>query len=74
MGSILPVVVAMITPANLASVAITASSLGMLGILGAISARAGGAGIGRPTVRVLFWGALAMATSAAAGMLIGRAI
>jgi VIT1/CCC1 family predicted Fe2+/Mn2+ transporter len=74
MGSILPVVVAMITPANLASIAITASSLVMLGILGAISARAGGAGIGRPTVRVLFWGALAMATSAAVGMLIGRAI
>ena len=74
MGSILPVVVAMITPASLASIAITASSLVMLGILGAISARAGGAGIGRPTVRVLFWGALAMATSAAVGMLIGRAI
>ncbi len=74
MGSILPVVVAMITPANLASIAITASSLVMLGILGAISARAGGAGIGRPTARVLFWGALAMATSAAVGMLIGRAI
>lgn len=74
MGSILPVVVAMITPANRASIAITALSLVMLGILGAISARAGGAGIGRPTVRILFWGALAMATSAAVGMLIGRAI
>lgn len=74
MGSILPVIVAMAAPASLASAAITASSLAMLGILGAISARAGGAGIGRPTFRVLFWGALAMATSAAVGMLIGRAV
>lgn len=74
MGSVLPVIIAMVTPAHLASIAITASSLLMLGILGAVSARAGGAGIGRPTARVLFWGALAMATSAAVGMLIGRAV
>lgn len=74
MGSVLPVIVAMVTPAPLASIAITASSLAMLGILGAVSARAGGAGIGRPTARILFWGALAMATSAAVGMLIGRAV
>ncbi|MDP2801517.1 MAG: VIT family protein [Phreatobacter sp.] len=74
LGAILPVIVAMLTPPNLASIAIPAASLLMLAVLGAISAKAGGAGIGRPTVRIVFWGALAMATSAAVGMLIGRAL
>jgi VIT1/CCC1 family predicted Fe2+/Mn2+ transporter len=74
LGAILPVIVAMLTPSSLASTAIPAASLLMLAALGALSARAGGAEIGRPTARVVFWGALAMATSAAVGLLIGRAL
>jgi VIT1/CCC1 family predicted Fe2+/Mn2+ transporter len=42
-----------------------------LGVLGAVGARTGGAPIGRAMVRVLFWGALAMAVTGAAGALFG---
>jgi VIT1/CCC1 family predicted Fe2+/Mn2+ transporter len=42
-----------------------------LALLGAAGARLGGARIWRPVVRVAFWGALAMAISAAIGSALG---
>ena len=48
-------------------------AVGILAILGGVSARAGGAPMTPATVRVLFWGALAMAVTAGAGMLFGAA-
>ena len=53
---------------------VTAASLVYLSVLGAIGARAGGAGILRPTLRVTFWGAFAMAVTAGIGLLIGKAV
>jgi VIT1/CCC1 family predicted Fe2+/Mn2+ transporter len=50
---------------------VTGVSLVCLAALGAVGAKAGGAGIWRPTARVLFWGALAMALTAAIGRLTG---
>jgi VIT1/CCC1 family predicted Fe2+/Mn2+ transporter len=44
------------------------------GFLGVISAKTGGAEIFKPTVRVVFWGALAMAVTAGIGALVGRAV
>ena len=73
-GAILPVIVALAAPTRLASIAIPVASLLFLAILGAVSAKAGGAGVVKPTARVVFWGALAMATTAAIGAIIGRAV
>ena len=43
-------------------------------LLGAIGARAGGADVWRATVRVTFWGALAMALTAGIGRLFGTVV
>jgi len=43
----------------------------VLTALGALAARAGGAPVLRASLRVVFWGALAMALTAGAGKLFG---
>ena len=43
-------------------------------VLGAVGARVGGAGILRPTLRVLVWGAIAMAITAGIGRLFGAVV
>jgi VIT1/CCC1 family predicted Fe2+/Mn2+ transporter len=48
--------------------------LAFLAVLGAIGARAGGAKVLRATLRVTFWGALAMALTAGIGKLFGTVI
>ena len=53
---------------------VSVASLGFLALLGAIGARAGGANILRATVRVTFWGALAMALTAGIGKLFGTVV
>ena len=53
------------------TVAVTLVALGLLGDLGA---RLGGAPRGRATVRVVVWGAIAMAITAGIGALVGTAI
>ena len=45
-----------------------------LALLGIVGARTGGASPRRPALRVLFWGAAAMAATAAIGHLVGRAV
>ncbi len=56
-----------------AALAILSSAL-FLALLGAVSARAGGAPVARPVIRVVFWGALAMALTAGIGRLVGAAV
>jgi VIT1/CCC1 family predicted Fe2+/Mn2+ transporter len=73
-GAMLPVATALVLPARFTAVGIPLVTLVCLAVLGAIGARLGGAGIVRPTLRVAFWGALAMATTAAIGAVIGRAV
>jgi VIT1/CCC1 family predicted Fe2+/Mn2+ transporter len=73
-GALVPVLLAMISPAELTAAIVSAGSLVLLAILGALGARAGGAGIVRPMVRVTFWGAVAMAVSAGVGSLVGLAL
>jgi len=53
---------------------VVAASLILLGILGALGARVGGAGMLRPTLRVLVWGAFAMAVTAGVGHLFGSVV
>ncbi len=48
-----------------------AAALAVLAVLGAAGARAGGAKLLPAVVRVVFWGALAMAVTAGVGHLFG---
>jgi len=66
--------VAALAPRQLVSPLVTGSALLLLAILGALAARVGGASLGRGAIRVIFWGALAMAASALVGMLFGATV
>jgi len=50
---------------------VAGTSLLVLIVLGALAARAGGAPVLRASLRVVFWGALAMGLTAIAGKLFG---
>jgi vacuolar iron transporter family protein len=70
-GASLPLlVVGLTTPASL-MVAVAVSTLLFLALLGALGARAGGAVMWRASARVTFWGAFAMALTAAVGSFVG---
>ena len=60
-GAALPLLVAALVPEPLLLGSVAGSSLVFLATLGALAARAGGAPLLASTVRVTFWGALAMA-------------
>ena len=55
-------------------VGVSAASLMFLAMLGVIGAKAGGAAVGKSTLRVAFWGALAMAITAGIGKLVGTTV
>ena len=70
-GAALPLLAVAVTPAGArlgVTVAVTLLALALLGDLGA---RLGGAPRGRATARVVSWGAIAMAITAAIGALVG---
>ena len=73
-GAMLPVAVAAMAPLPMLSTLVTGSALALLAVLGALAARVGGATLWLGAVRVLFWGALAMAASAAVGRLFGASL
>jgi vacuolar iron transporter family protein len=73
-GAALPLVVAFLVPLAMNMVAVSVASLLFLALLGAVGARAGGANVTRATIRVAFWGALAMACTAGIGRLVGTAV
>jgi VIT1/CCC1 family predicted Fe2+/Mn2+ transporter len=73
-GAALPVLVAVFAPAALVAWLIPLASLCALAILGAVGAAIGGAPALKPTIRVTFWGALAMGATAGIGALIGQAV
>ena len=73
-GAALPLVAAWLSPIGPPMIiAVSASSLLFLAMLGAIGARTGGAPMGKATLRVAFWGVLAMAVTAGIGKLVGTA-
>jgi VIT1/CCC1 family predicted Fe2+/Mn2+ transporter len=53
---------------------VAGSSLLFLAIMGAVAARAGGANMVTGAVRVTFWGAIAMAITAAIGAIFGTVV
>jgi len=73
-GAAMPLLMVVVAPAAWLVVAVSAASLVFLALLGAIGARAGGADVWRATVRVTFWGALAMALTAGIGRLFGTVV
>ncbi|MBS3651598.1 VIT family protein [Pseudaminobacter sp. 19-2017] len=70
-GAVVPVLVALASPADKISIIVAASTLVALAILGSLGATAGGAGVVRGAARVTFWGALAMGVTAAVGTMFG---
>ena len=71
-GSAAPLAMVILSPAGLLAPLVAGASLLFLALLGAIGARAGGARIWPGTLRVTFWGALAMATTSGLGALFGK--
>ena len=70
-GAALPLLVAWVIPVEQLIPVVAVSSLVFLALLGGLAARAGGASIAVGTVRVTFWGALAMGMTAAVGRIFG---
>jgi VIT1/CCC1 family predicted Fe2+/Mn2+ transporter len=73
-GAFLPLLLVILLPAPLLVAGEATGSLLFLAILGWIGATAGGAHPLKPVVRVVFWGALAMALTAGIGRIVGTSI
>lgn len=72
-GSV-PLVAALLAPIGLTIAVVVTATLACLALLGLLGARAGGAPLLKPTIRVVFWGAAAMAVTAGIGRLFGVAV
>ncbi len=70
-GALLPLLAVAFAPATRIATSVTAASLLALTGLGILSARVGGARVWAATARIVFWGALAMALTAAVGRWFG---
>lgn len=66
-GAALPLLVAVVSVDGDEIIAVSLTALISLAVLGALGAKAGGANMVRAATRVCFWGALAMAATAAVG-------
>ena len=73
-GAILPVILAALFSGQLLIWVVSGAALVLLAALGAAGALLGGAPIWRPVVRVTFWGAAAMAATAAIGSIFGASV
>lgn len=72
-GAGLPLLSAWLSPERYLVPVVSATSLLFLVVLGGLAAYAGGAGMLKGTLRVTFWGALAMVITAGVGLLFGPA-
>ena len=70
-GAALPLLTVLVAPPALLIATVSTVSLIVLTVLGAVAARAGGAGMLAGALRVLLWGAFAMAVTAGIGALFG---
>jgi len=73
-GAILPTVVVLLAPMSRMVLAVSVAALLFLALLGWVGASAGGAKPLRPTLRVTFWGALALAATAVIGKVFGAVV
>lgn len=73
-GAALPLALVLLLPLAHLVIGVSLASLMFLAVLGMVGARAGGANIWKAAARVTFWGALAMAATAAIGTLFGTVV
>ncbi|MEH6827734.1 VIT1/CCC1 transporter family protein [Parasphingorhabdus sp.] len=73
-GAVLPVILAALLKGEMLIWIVSGAALLLLASLGAAGAILGGAPILRPVVRVTFWGAAAMAATAAIGSIFGATV
>jgi VIT1/CCC1 family predicted Fe2+/Mn2+ transporter len=73
-GATAPLALVLISPSEWSIPVVSMGSLAFLALLGMIGARTGGAEVLKPTIRVTFWGALAMALTAAIGAIFGTVV
>lgn len=73
-GAALPILVVLLVPAETIATGVILSSLVFLAALGLMGARAGAAPVMKSIVRVVFWGALAMAVTAGVGSLFNTKV
>ena len=73
-GAAMPLAMVLLMPRSALVVGVSVASLLFLALLGAIGARAGGANVLKATLRVTFWGALAMALTAGIGAVFGTVV
>lgn len=73
-GAAMPLLTILIAPAAYLISVVAGTSLLFLAILGALAAFAGGAKAPRSVLRVTFWGAMAMALTAAVGAMFGTVV
>lgn len=73
-GAAMPLLTVTIAPTAWLVPLVSAASLVFLALLGMVGAKAGGADMLKGAVRVTFWGALAMALTAAIGALSGHVV
>lgn len=73
-GAALPLVLVPLFPGPSLTWIVSGASLVFLAILGIVGAKAGGAPVGKGVLRVTFWGAVAMAATAAIGSLFGTTV
>lgn len=74
LGAALPLIAAWFSPLSAMIWVVAIGSLFFLVLLGGTAARAGGASMVTGAVRVLFWGAIAMAATALVGRLFGAVV
>lgn len=70
-GAALPLAAAALAPRAVLIPLVSAASILCLALLGAVGARAGGAKVSKAVLRVVFWGAAAMALTAGIGAMFG---
>ena len=73
-GGALPLITAVLLPAEQILVGVSVSTVIFLAGLGSLAAKAGGAGRLRGAARVTFWGALAMGITALVGLMFGAVV
>ena len=73
-GAAMPLAMVVIAPPSILIPLVVVASLAFLALLGGIGARAGGADMIKATIRVTFWGALAMGLTAGIGKLVGTVV
>jgi VIT1/CCC1 family predicted Fe2+/Mn2+ transporter len=73
-GAAPPAILTALLPAGALTLGVVGATLALLLVLGGVAARLGGASLTRAALRVAFWGAVAMACTAAVGRLFGAVV